>query len=238
MEKPIFFISVIITVLITLYIIIKGIVFMNNFFLSETNKNTPPTPTGTIYFRILFSIVFIVLIRELINIYIKKPNHYYILLLISYTLAVAATAYVLNKLFNKKNNSLQNFELNTDVNPNAENDFKKICQFFIDKHQLFDYSITELTDLINPNSKGLVFNVTKSKNNKHNFFLFLRVCKDKCFKNTNTEVVAKSRFKFDEKYLSNIKSNQNYYDNKTTQKDWRKLMDNLKLYHVKWEYKK
>jgi len=117
--------------------------------------------------------------------------------------------------------------------------FNNICKYFIDNHQLFEYSLSELEDLINPNNKGLVFNISDSQNKKLYFYLFLKVCKEVCFIKTNTEYVAKNRFQFDNSPLLNVNINDNQHNNykKLSNKEKRELKENLKSYQVNWEIK-
>ena len=115
--------------------------------------------------------------------------------------------------------------------------FNSICKYFIDKHQIFEYSLNELEDLIKPNNKGMVFKISEDQNKKFYFFVFFKICKEVCFILNNTDIVAKERFLIDNKPLSDPAKAQSKILQKLSKREMRELKENLKRYQINWEPK-
>jgi hypothetical protein len=259
MENLIVYSSAIINGFILLYFTIRGVIFINKFGFNDISASKKPIRRTSIYLSTLFVLSFFVVLNELVNSF-KDPGNLQLGLIGIYTLAFASTAYVLNKLlFTNTINSilyreLPSFKLDEKNNPDAKKDFEKICRFFKNEFNLFEESIDQLLDLINPDSESpIIFNIKKDcgdgqrigLTNRTLLFLFYRMLKEKCIKTRNSSIVLLTRFRQDgkpltepEKSLKNqrhsLASEINRAITSIPEKELRPILHRMKEYHIQF----
>lgn len=223
---------------------------INAFVWDQKNQWKKKVEVPRIFLTILLVTSIFVMRHECRNTFeitTPKPGwtHWIEIIAILSIIAILTIGTILNLVYTNRFNKILiqekvqskvYFNLNTP-NKTHERAFNNICRYFTDKHQLFEYNLSELEDLLKPNNKGMVFNIMSNHNKKFYFFLFFKICKDTCFKKNNTEIVAKERFLIDYKPIRNIKDNQSNALKKLTNKELRELKEDLKSYQINWEPK-
>lgn len=251
------FIPVIITGIILLYFIVRGVISLNKYGLTNVEAKKTSTHRNAKYLIGLFSLSLLVVTRELFLIYINNKTHQ-IALIILYTLAIISVAYILHKLFFTKvyrdilNNVLPCFELYTEKNSKAKEDFAKINKFFIDQYQLFEEPAEKLLELIDHKIRmPHVFNIKKESNNSYKFknielfYLYIQILKEKSIKVPLSSYVILKRFQYEKsplvdsnknliKQLNNLSTNSfraisKFKNNKS---DLYSILSTMETYHI------
>lgn len=216
---------------------------LNAFVWSETVKWEKKVELPRLFLTILFTgIIFLVHYEYMTTIEITTPIYKWThsfeiasILSIGLLLNLVYTD-LFAQILKKEDEKKVYFNLNKPKEDKRV--FNNICKYFIDKHQLFDYSLSELEDLIKPKNKGVVFNISSSQNKKFYFYLFLKICKDVCFVKNNTEKVSRIRFQINNKPLVNVNKDQSKNIQTLTNNELRELKENLKRYQINWEIEK